>query len=126
MMNNPRLEILVVDDQSLIRTLMKNQLRAMGYSHIREATDGCMALDIMKSKDIALVISDWNMPNMNGYELLKAVRKDADLMGTPFILVSGDVSPKNINKAVALQVNQFILKPFTLQVLEEKINAVVH
>lgn len=126
MMNNPRLEILVVDDQSLIRTLMKNQLRAMGYRHIREATDGCMALDILRSEDISLVISDWNMPNMNGYELLKAVRKDADLTGTPFILVSGDVSPKNINKAVALQVNQFILKPFTLQVLEEKINAVVH
>lgn len=120
------LEILVVDDQAVIRTLMKNQLRAMGYSHICEASDGQVALDIMKSQAISLVISDWNMPNMNGYELLKAVRRDADLMGTPFILVSGDGSPQNINKAVALQVNQFILKPFTLQILEEKINEVVH
>ena len=126
MMTKTELEILVVDDQSLIRTLMKTQLRAMGYSQICEATDGQKALDIMRSQAISLVISDWNMPNMNGYELLKAVRKDADLMGTPFILVSGDVSPKNINKAVALQVNQFIMKPFTLQILEEKINAVVH
>lgn len=125
-MIKPKLEILVVDDQSVIRTLMKNQLRSMGYSQICEAADGRMALEIMKSQDIALVISDWNMPNMNGYELLKAVRKDADLTGTPFILVSGDANPHNISKAVALKVNQFILKPFTLQILEEKINEVVH
>lgn len=125
-MTKPTLEILVVDDQSMIRTLMKSQLRAMGYSRICEAPDGRMALEIMKSQDISLVISDWNMPHMNGYELLKAVRTDADLTGTPFILVSGGVSSQNIDRAMALDVNQFILKPFTLQVLEEKINAVVH
>ena len=126
MMHKPAIEILVVDDQPMIRTLMKNQLRAMGFNSICEAPDGRLALEIMKSQDISLVISDWNMPHMNGYELLQAVRKDADLTGTPFILVSGDANPQDINKAVALKVNQFILKPFTLQILEEKIHKVVH
>ncbi len=125
-MIKPKLEILVVDDQAVIRTLMKNQLRAMGYKHVCEATDGRMALDIMKNKVISLVISDWNMPHMNGYELLKAVREDADLMGTPFIMVSGDANPQLISQAIQFKVNQFILKPFTLKVLEENINQVVH
>ncbi len=125
-MIKPTSEILVVDDQSVIRTLMKNQLRAMGYTHICEAADGRMAFEIMKSRVISLVISDWNMPHMNGYELLKAVRRDADLTGTPFIMISGDANPQEINKAIQLKVNQFILKPFTLKILEEKINQAVH
>jgi two-component system chemotaxis response regulator CheY len=121
-----KLEILVVDDQPVLRTLMKNQLRAMGYNQICEAGNGRAAFEIMKSQDISLVISDYNMPYMNGCELLEAVRQDTDLTGTPFIMVSGDANLQQINKAVSFKVDQFILKPFTLQVLEEKIHEAVH
>ncbi len=125
-MKNPYLQILVVDDQSTIRTILKSQLRGMGFSRIAEASDGESALDIMQKKAIDLVISDWNMPLMSGYELLKAVRADHSLAATPFILTSGAASNDNIKMALQLKVDQFILKPFTLAVLEEKINQVIH
>lgn len=125
-MKNPHLQILVVDDQSTIRTILKSQLRGMGYTRISEASDGESAFDILKTKVIDLVISDWNMPFMNGYELLKAVRADDSLADTPFILTSGAPSNDNITKALQLKVNQFMLKPFTLAVLEEKIKQVIH
>lgn len=125
-MKNPYLQILVVDDQSTIRTILKSQLRHMGFTKIAEASDGESAFDILKTQNIGLVISDWNMPYMTGYELLKAVRADDSLAATPFILISGAVSNDNINMAVQLKVDQFMLKPFTLAVLEEKINQVIH
>lgn len=98
----------------------------MGYTRISEASDGESAFDILKTQVIDLVISDWNMPFMNGYELLKAVRADDSLADTPFILTSGAPSNDNITKALQLKVNQFMLKPFTLAVLEEKIKQVIH
>ncbi|MBU0682122.1 MAG: response regulator [Proteobacteria bacterium] len=125
-MKNPYLQILVVDDQSTIRTILKSQLRHMGFTKIAEASDGESAFDIMKTQNIDLVISDWNMPYMTGYELLKAVRADDSLAATPFILTSGAASNDNINMALQLKVDQFMIKPFTLAVLEEKINQVIH
>ena len=125
-MINPHLQILVVEDQPTIRTILKTQLRGMGYKEISEACDGESAFDILKKKAIDLIISDWNMPLMNGYELLKAVRADDILADTPFILTSGAISNSNINMALQLKVNQFILKPFTLATLEEKIAQVIH
>ena len=125
-MTNPHLQILVVEDQPTIRTILKAQLRGMGYKQISEACDGESAFGILKKKTIDLIISDWNMPLMNGYELLKAVRADDSLADTPFILTSGAISNSNINMALQLKVNQFILKPFTLATLEEKIAQVIH
>lgn len=124
-MKKSKLNILVVDDHSPVRAIIKSQLRAMGYSQICEASDGIAAFEILKSKAISLIISDLHMPLMNGYELLEAVRQDADLTGTPFILVSGDATSQDINMALQLKVNQVILKPFTLQIFEEKIKQVV-
>lgn len=125
-MKNPYLQILVVDDQSTIRTILKSQLRHMGFSKISEACDGESAFDILKTQNIDLVISDWDMPLMSGYELLKAVRTDDTLAATPFILISGAASNANISMALQLKVDQFMLKPFSLAVLEEKINQVIH
>lgn len=125
-MTNPHLQILVVEDQPTIRTILKAQLRGMGYKKISEACDGESAFGILKTQAIDLIISDWNMPLMNGYELLKAVRADDSLADTPFILTSGAISNSNINMALQLKVNQFILKPFTLATLEEKIAQVIH
>lgn len=124
-MTKKAMKILVVDDQPTIRAIVKSQLRHMGYQQISEASDGASAFEILKKSRISLVISDWNMPQMNGYELLKAVRGDKDLTGTPFIMVSGDARPNDIHMAVQLKVDQFILKPFTMKVLEEKICQVV-
>lgn len=125
-MTNSHLQILVVEDQPTIRTILKAQLRGMGYTKISEACDGESAFGILKTQAIDLIISDWNMPLMNGYELLKAVRADDSLADTPFILTSGAISNSNINMALQLKVNQFILKPFTLATLEEKIAQVIH
>ncbi len=125
-MKNSYLQILVVDDQSTIRTILKGQLRGMGFTKIAEASDGESAFDILKTQAIDLVISDWNMPLMTGYELLRAVRTDDSLADTPFILTSGAASNDNIKMALQLKVNQFMLKPFSLAVLEEKINQVIH
>ena len=125
-MRKPLLQILVVEDQLAIRTILKSQLRHMGFKMIMEASDGESAFDILKTQTVDLIISDWDMPFMTGYELLKAVRTDDSLADTPFILTSGSVSNDNIKKALQLKVNQFILKPFTLATLEEKIDQVIH
>ena len=117
--------ILVVDDFSAIRKILKIQLQHMGYKHVCEACDGESAFDILKNKKIDLVISDWNMPRMTGYDLLKAVRGDVSLKTMPFILVTAEASQDNICMAMRLKVDQFILKPFSLELLEEKINQVI-
>ena len=124
-MRDLNLSILVVDDHSTIRALLKTQLRRMGYTQICEASDGKSAYDILRKQKIGLIISDWNMPLMTGYELLKAVRGNERLAKTPFIMVTAESSPEQISMAVMLKVDQFILKPFTLDILEKKINQVV-
>jgi len=123
---NEQMKILVVDDFSAIRLVMKTQLRRMGYLNIQEAKDGDIAYDLLQKEGFDLIISDWNMPNMTGYELLKAVRNHSTLKNTPFIMVTAESSQEYISMAMQLKVDQFILKPFTLAILEEKINQVIH
>jgi two-component system chemotaxis response regulator CheY len=117
--------ILVVDDYASMRKLVKTQLRHMGFDNVSEATNGQDALDILHEGDTDLVISDWNMPKMDGYELLKAIRDDDTLQETSFIMVTAEASPENISMVMQLKVDQLILKPFTLAVLEQKINQVI-
>ena len=124
--SNRDLKILVVDDFASMRVLVKTQLLRMGYNHVDEANNGQDAMDILKDGHTDLVISDWNMPEMNGYELLKAVRSDSMLQKTPFIMVTAEASQENIRMVLQLKVDQLILKPFTLAILEEKINQVIH
>ena len=115
------IKILVVDDFATMRKVVRNLLKQVGYDDIVEAEDGVMALRALKSQKIDVVISDWNMPNMSGFELLKAIRDDAELAKTPFLMVTAEALQDNVVAAVKAGVNEYIVKPFTAEVLNEKI-----
>jgi len=115
------IKILVVDDFATMRKVIRNLLKQVGYENIAEAEDGVLALKALKSQKIDLVISDWNMPNMTGIELLKAVRADEDLKATPFLMVTAEALQENVIAAVKAGVSNYIVKPFTAETLNEKI-----
>ena len=115
------LKILVVDDFATMRKVIRNLLKQVGYEDIVEAEDGVAALRILKAQKVDMVISDWNMPNMTGLELLKAVRADADLTKIPFLMVTAEALQDNVVEAVKSGVSNYIVKPFTAEVLNEKI-----
>jgi two-component system chemotaxis response regulator CheY len=115
------IKILVVDDFATMRKVVRNLLKQVGYEDIVEAEDGVMALRALKSQKIDVIISDWNMPNMSGLELLKAVRGDAELAKTPFLMVTAEALQDNVVAAVKAGVSDYIVKPFTAEVLNEKI-----
>jgi two-component system chemotaxis response regulator CheY len=115
------LKILVVDDFATMRKVIRNLLKQVGYEDIVEAEDGVAAMRILKSQKVDMVISDWNMPNMTGLELLKAVRADADLTKIPFLMVTAEALQDNVVEAVKSGVSNYIVKPFTAEVLNEKI-----
>jgi len=115
------IKILVVDDFATMRKVVRNLLKQVGYDDIVEAEDGVMALRALKSQKIDVIISDWNMPNMSGLELLKAVKDDAELAKTPFLMVTAEALQDNVVAAVKAGVNEYIVKPFTAEVLNEKI-----
>lgn len=123
-MADQSLKILTVDDFSTMRRIIRNILRQLGYSNIAEADDGAAALDTLQRQDIDFVISDWNMPNMSGLELLKAIRADSRLKDTPVLLVTAEALKDNIVEAVKAGVNGYIVKPFTAETLKEKIDAI--
>jgi two-component system chemotaxis response regulator CheY len=118
------MKILVVDDFATMRRIIKNILTQLGFKNIIEADDGSTALVVLKSEKIGLVISDWNMPKMTGLDLLKAVRADASMANTPFIMVTAEAQQDNIILAVKAKVSQYIVKPFTAETLSEKLNKI--
>ena len=122
---NPDLKILVVDDFTTMRRIVKNILTQLGFKEVIEADDGTSALDILKKEKVDLIISDWNMPKMTGLDLLKEVRADSAMADTPFIMVTAEAQQDNIILAVKAKVNQYIVKPFTANTLGEKINKVL-
>ncbi|MEN6623016.1 MAG: response regulator [Smithella sp.] len=124
-MVDKNLKILVVDDFATMRKVVRNLLKQSGYDDIVEAEDGVMALKALKSQKIDFVVSDWNMPNMSGLELLKAVRADAELAKTPFLMVTAEALQDNVVAAVKAGVNNYIVKPFTAEVLNEKIKKII-
>jgi len=124
-MGNNNIKILVVDDFATMRKVVRNLLKQGGYDDIVEAEDGVMALKALKSQKIDFVVSDWNMPNMSGLELLKAVRADAELAKTPFLMVTAEALQDNVVAAVKAGVNNYIVKPFTAEVLNEKIKKII-
>lgn len=124
-MGDKSIKILVVDDFATMRKVVRNLLKQVGYDDIVEAEDGVMALKAMKSQKIDVVVSDWNMPNMSGLELLKAVRADAELTKTPFLMVTAEALQDNVVAAVKAGVNNYIVKPFTAEVLNEKIKKIM-
>lgn len=118
-------KILIVDDTAVLRNIMKTQLQRMGFSQIHEATDGREAMKILYAQKIDLVISDWNMPVMSGFELLREIRASEALKDTPFIMVTAEATQDRICMALQLKVDELILKPFTLEILERKIIQVI-
>jgi two-component system chemotaxis response regulator CheY len=122
---NKGLEITVVDDYSTMRRIVRNLLNQLGFSNVTEAGDGEEALRMMHSRCPGLVISDWNMEPMTGLQLLQAVRSDIRLKGVPFIMVTAESKTENIIAAKNAGVNNYIVKPFTAEVLKMKIAAVL-
>ena len=116
--------ILVVDDYNTMIRIIRNLLRQLGFEHIDEANDGSSALAKMRTRQYGLVISDWNMEPMTGYDLLQVVRNDPHLAETPFIMVTAESKTDNVIAAKRAGVSNYIVKPFNAQTLKSKIDAV--
>ena len=123
-MIDPNMTILTVDDFSTMRRIVRNILRQLGYSNIVETDDGTTALEALQNQPIDFVISDWNMPNMSGLELLKAMRADDKLKKIPMLLVTAEALKENVVEAVKSGVNGYIVKPFTADTLQAKIDTI--
>ncbi len=120
-----KIKIMVVDDFATMRKVIRNLLKQGGYENIIEAENGETALAALKSQKVDFIISDWNMPNMTGLDLLKAVRADGELGKTPFLMVTAEALKENVVLAVKAGVNNYIVKPFTAEVLNEKIEKIM-
>jgi two-component system chemotaxis response regulator CheY len=118
------IKILVVDDFSTMRRIIKNLLRDLGFTNVDEADDGKTALPILKQGHIDFLITDWNMPEMTGIDLLKAVRADPALASIPVLMVTAEAKREQIIAAAQAGVNGYVVKPFTAAVLKEKIDKI--
>ena len=116
--------ILVVDDYNTMIRIIRNLLKQLGFEDIDDAADGASALSKMRGKRYGLVISDWNMEPMTGYDLLKEIRGDPNLAGIPFIMVTAESKTDNVIAAKKAGVNNYIVKPFNAQTLKSKIETV--
>ena len=119
------IKVLVVDDFSTMRKIIKNNLKGMGFNNILEAENGQKALEELKKESVGLIISDWNMPVMTGIELLKAVRGDAGLKSIPFIMVTAEGQKDNVMEAAKAGVSNYVVKPFTPDTFSEKLQKVL-
>ena len=118
------MRILVVDDFSTMRRIIKNILRQLGYNNIVEADDGSTGWDILNKDKIDFIISDWNMPIMSGIELLRKVRASEEFADIPFLMVTAEAQQENIIEAVQAKVSNYIVKPFTAETLGQKIDKI--
>jgi len=119
------LKILVVDDSSTMRRIIKNTLNRLGYTELFEAEHGAEAWEILQQNDLDVLITDWNMPEMNGLELVKKVRGEERYLDMPIIMVTTEGGKAEVITALKAGVNNYIVKPFTPQVLKEKLEAVL-
>ncbi len=118
------MKILVVDDFATMRKIIKNLLKELGYSNVEEAEDGAVALEKLKGGGFNFVITDWNMPNMPGIELLKAIRQTDGIKDMPILMVTAEAEKEKVVAAVQAKVNNYVVKPFTAAVLKDKIDAI--
>jgi two-component system, chemotaxis family, chemotaxis protein CheY len=118
---DPNLQILVVDDYVTMVRIVRKLLKQIGYENVDEASNGEMALKMIKDKPYGLIISDWNMEPMTGFELLKNVRAADETAKTPFILVTAEARPDNVAAAHKEGASEYLVKPFSAPVLKEKI-----
>jgi two-component system, chemotaxis family, chemotaxis protein CheY len=121
---DPTMPVLVVDDYATMVRIIRNLLRQLGFADVDDASDGVAAIAKMHAKRYGLVISDWNMEPMTGFDLLREVRADPDLSDTPFIMVTAESKTENVIAARKAGVNNYIVKPFNAQTLKAKIEAV--
>ena len=119
-----KMKVLVVDDFSTMRRIVKNVLRQLGFENIEEAEDGAQAYAKLKAGGFGFLVSDWNMPNMDGLELLKAVRSDPELKDLPVLMVTAEAEKHKVIEAIKAGVNNYIVKPFTAEVMKEKIDRI--
>ena len=117
--------VLVVDDFSTMRRIVKNILRDLEFKEILEAEDGTAAVKILESQKVDLVVSDWNMPKMSGLELLKWVRANETTQAMPFLMVTAEAQKENIIEAAKAKVSNYIVKPFTAETLAEKLKKIL-
>jgi two-component system chemotaxis response regulator CheY len=118
------IKILIVDDFSTMRRIIKNLLRDLGFTNTHEADDGTTALPMLQRGSYDFLVSDWNMPGMTGIDLLKAVRSDEKLANLPVLMVTAESKREQIIEAAQAGVNGYVVKPFTAGTLEEKINKI--
>ena len=121
---NKDMKILIVDDFSTMRRIIKNLLRDLGFTNTTEADDGSTALPMLQKGDFDFLVTDWNMPGMQGIDLLKAIRQEPELSTLPVLMVTAESKRDQIVEAAQAGVNGYIVKPFTAQTLKEKIEKI--
>lgn len=121
-MTDPQMSILIVDDHPVVRRVVARILANLGYTRIREASDGEAALALLRQEKAALIISDLNMPKINGFKLLETVRQTPEWSATPFIILTAELRPASLHRAFQSHATQYIVKPFTAEDIIKKIN----
>lgn len=119
-----KMKILVVDDFSTMRRIVKNVLKQIGFENIDEAEDGTQALAKLKTGGYGFIVSDWNMPNMDGMDLFLKVRQDPSTKDIPFLMVTAEAEKDKVITAIQAGVNSYIVKPFTAEVFKEKMDRI--
>ncbi len=123
-MADSNLHFLVVDDFNTMRRIVRNLLKELGFTNVEEAEDGADALNKLRATTCDFVITDWNMPNMDGLELLKNIRADEQLKAMPVLMVTAEAKKENIIAAAQAGASGYVVKPFTAAILEEKLNKI--
>ena len=118
------MRVLVVDDFSTMRRIVKNILRQLGFNNVVEADDGTTAWDVLNKEKIDFIISDWNMPQMTGIDLLRKVRASEEFGHLPFLMVTAEAQQENIIEAAQAKVSNYIVKPFTAETMKQKIEKI--
>ncbi|MEO8599874.1 MAG: chemotaxis response regulator CheY [bacterium] len=123
-MAGPNTKFLIVDDFSTMRRIIRNLLKELGYTNVDEAEDGIMALSKLRNEQFDFVVSDWNMPNMDGLEMLKNIRADPALSKLPVLMVTAEAKKENIIAAAQAGASGYVVKPFTAATLDEKLSKI--
>jgi two-component system chemotaxis response regulator CheY len=121
---DPNMKILVVDDMSTMRRIVKNILKQLGFNNLEEAENGQDALTKLKADSYGFVVSDWNMPVMMGIDMLRAIRSDEKLKKIPVLMVTAEAQKENLMEAVQAGVSNYVVKPFTAETMQDKINKI--
>jgi two-component system chemotaxis response regulator CheY len=124
MMPDYKMKILIVDDFPTMRRIVRNIFKQLGFENFEEAEDGAQAYAKLKTGGFGFVVSDWNMPNMDGFEFLKKVRSDPELKNMPFLMVTAEAEKDKVITAIKAGVSNYVVKPFTAEILKEKMDKI--